>query len=272
MASNAKTVVIADDHETSVMYLSILMRRMGFTTIPARNGEKVLQILETVRPDLVITDIKMPVMDGLTLLKTMKNNPQLSDIPIIIMTAFLEQSLADECARLGSAGFLTKPIKITELHRFLEECVIYPNNTKRKNLRSLYNQKVLVEHEGLQQEYYAITLSEQGVYLRTPKPLPVGTPVHIELPLQTEQRLKIKGAVLYRKSVFDDIDKLDPGMAIKFEGLSDQHAKELSNLITEMLTGDLLDEQQEIVIADNAAKGYQLQERLSAIKQDWQTN
>ena len=83
MANNDKTVIIADDHETLVMYLSILMRRLGFTVIPARNGEEILSILETILPDLVITDLKMPGWDGIKVLKEFKSlqRPQFLFIP-----------------------------------------------------------------------------------------------------------------------------------------------------------------------------------------------
>lgn len=271
MTSNAKTVIIADDHETSVMYLSILMRRMGYTTIPVRNGEKLLQMLETVRPDLIITDIKMPVMDGFTFLRTMKQDQRLADIPVIMMTAYFEQDIFDQCMQLGGAGFLSKPIKVNELHDYLQECVIYPNNTRRRNLRFFYGRKVTVEQEGLQQEYYAVTLSKQGIYLRTQNPLPIGATVKIHMDISAGRRLTAQGTVIYQKHVFDDMDKLDPGMALKFENLSDRHANELDTYIVEMLSGDLLEEQQESIIAGEK-QSHSLQERLAELKQEWQTN
>ena len=184
MSKNNKTVIIADDHETLVMYLSILMRRMGFTVIPARNGEEVLRVLETILPDLVITDRKMPILDGLTTLKMMKEDPRFSNIPVIMVSALFEQEAFDQCMDLGGVGFLIKPINISDLHALLRECITYSNNMKRQNMRASYGRKVMVEYEDRQQEYFAVTLSEQGLYLRTQNPLPVGAKIQIHLKIQ----------------------------------------------------------------------------------------
>jgi len=209
-----KTVVIADDHETVVMFLSVLMRRMGFVVIPAHNGTEVLQILETDIPDLVVTDRIMPSMDGLTLLKTMKDDPRLADIPVILVSAYFEQDVVDECMKLGGAGFLTKPIKINDLHQLLQSCLIYPSNKRRKNLRCTYDRRVMVEHDGQQQEYYAVSLSEGGIYLHTREPLPVGAMMRIELEMQAGQSFSAMGTVIYQKNVEDSANRLNPGMAV----------------------------------------------------------
>ena len=269
MTGNDKTVIIADDPETLVMYLSILMRRMGFTVIPAQNGEEVLNILESIIPDLVITDLKMPIADGLTVLKVMKNDLRFSDIPVIMMTAFFEQQAFDECMDLGGVGFLTKPINIHDLHMLLRECITYSNNVSRKNMRVSYDRWVVTEHDNRQQEYYAVSLSEQGIYLRTQNPLPVGTELKIHLSIQPEQPFKTIGTVIYQKNLTNDINKLDPGMAVKFNNLSAQHANVLKTYIVKMLAGDLMEEQQETVIEAEGLHIQPLQKKVNELKQNW---
>jgi CheY-like chemotaxis protein len=269
MTDNDKTVIIADDHETLVMYLSILMRRMGFTVIPAQNGEEVLNILESIIPDLVITDLKMPIVDGLTVLKVMKNDLRFSDIPVIMVSAYYEQQTFDECMDLGGTGFLTKPINIHDLHMLLRECITYSNNTSRKNMRVSYGNRVVTEHDNQKHEYYAVTLSEQGIYLRTQNPLPVGTEIQIHLRVQPEQLLTAKGTVIYQKNLNKDINKVDPGMAIKFTDLSDQHANVLKTHITQMLAGDLMEEQQETVIESEGLLIHPLEKKVNELKQAW---
>lgn len=269
MTNNDKTVVIADDHETLVMYLSILMRRMGFTVIPARNGEEVLRILETIRPDLVITDRKMPIVDGPTTLRVMKNDPRFADIPVIMVSAHFEQQAADECMALGGVGFLVKPINISDLHLLLKECITYSNNSKRENMRVPYGRKVMVEYEDQQKEYYAVTLSEQGLYLRTQNPLPVGTKLQIHLKIQEGQFFTAQGTIIYQKKISNDINKVDPGMAVRFNDFSTQHADALKTYIMDLLAGDLVEEQQDPVIAAKGFPGPPLQAKLAEVKQDW---
>ncbi len=272
MANNEKTVIIADDHETVVMYLSILLRRMGFTVIPARNGKEVLQLLETILPDLVITDRKMPIMDGLTVLKMMKGDPHLAAIPVIMVTAHFEQHAFDECMASGGVGFLTKPIKLLELHHVLRECVSYPNHLKRKNLRVAYGHKVMLKYENQQQEYYAVTLSEQGIYLRTPNPLPVGAAVEVELRVQTGQFFTFQGTVIYQKNLSCDINLLDPGMAVKFHDLQARDAGALKAYIMDMLAGDLMEEQAEPVIVIQDDKSPPFQKGMEELKQNWRSS
>lgn len=272
MSNDNKTVIIADDHETIVMYLSILMRRMGFNVIPARNGEEVLRILETILPDLVITDRKMPIMDGLTALKMMKNDPRFSNIPVIMVTAHFEQQAFDQCMDFGGVGFLVKPINISDLHVLLRECITYSNNMKRKNMRVPYGRKVMVEYEDRQQEYYAVTLSEQGLYLRTQSPLPVGAKIQIHLKIQEGSFFTAQGTIIYKKNIGSDINKVDPGMAVKFNDFSDQHADALKAHIIDILAGDLMEEQQDAVIASKGVQSPPLQKKLTELKHDWRLN
>jgi two-component system cell cycle response regulator DivK len=269
MSTNDKTIIIADDHETSVMYLSILIRRMGFTVIPARNGEEVLHVLETILPDLVITDRKMPIVDGLTTLKMMKDDPRFADIPVIMVSAHFEQEDVDECMELGGIGYLTKPINLNDLSHLLRECIIYSNNMKRKNMRVAYGRKVMVEHDDQMLEHYAVTLSEQGIYLRTQNPMPVGTKVQIHLKIQDGFFLTAQGAVIYHKGVTTDINKMDPGMAIKFDDFSTQYADVLNAHIMDVLAGDLVEEQQDPVIETGSLNFRTVQDNLSELKQSW---
>lgn len=272
MTANDKTVIIADDHETLVMYLSILMRRMGFTVIPARNGGEVLNILESIIPDLVITDLKMPIVDGLTVLKTMKNDLRFSDIPVVMVTAYFDQQAFDECMDLGGAGFLTKPINIHDLHMLLRDCISYSNNMSRKNMRVSYGRRVVAVHDNQQQEYYAVTLSEQGIYLRTQNPLPVGAEIQIHLSVQPEEIFTAEGTVIYHKNLANDINKTDPGMAVKFNNLSVHNSNVLKTHIIKMLAGDLMEEQQETVIEADGLHIQPLQNKVNELKQNWRSN
>jgi len=264
MSSIGKTVVIADDHETLVMYLSILLHRMGFEVIPAKNGEEVMEILETVTPDVVITDRRMPIMDGLTTLKVIKNDTRFSHIPVIVMSAYYDEKIRSECINAGAEGFLPKPVKVNALNALLQECVTYENNIKRTNMRCSYGRNVIVEHESKSIEYHAVTLSEGGIYLRTQKPLPVGENVTIHLETDTGSAVVTQGTVIYQKAIYNEVFKIDPGMAVQFNSLSAQDSDKLNRLIMNILAGDLQDEQQEPVL-DDVKTSINLNSRQAAI-------
>lgn len=249
MTESAKKVIIADDHASSVMYLAVLMRRMGFQVVPAKNGEEVLKLMKISPPDLVMLDYTMPVMDGLSALKLIKSDDQMKEIPVIMMTAHSHCGGVEDFMKAGAVGYITKPVNIKELHALLQECVTYSGGKKRGNLRTTLQKSVSVSVYGLNKNYHAMTLSEKGIYLRTKEPLPVGTELELVLPLASGITLTVRGVVIYHKDVFSD--SIDPGMAVEFKDLSPREAGILSAYVTRSLAGDLLLEQDEDILADS---------------------
>ncbi|MDA8103964.1 MAG: response regulator [Nitrospiraceae bacterium] len=250
MSESAKKVIIADDHASSVMYLAVLMRRMGFQVVPAKNGVEVLKLMKMSPPDLVMLDYTMPVMDGLTTLRHIKSDRQLKDIPVIMVTAHSHRSGVDDFMKTGAAGYITKPINIKQLHSLLQDCVSYSGGKKRVNLRTTIEKSVSVSVYGLSRNYPATALSERGVYLRTKEPFPIGTELDVILSLTTTVTLTLRGIVIYHRDVFRD--SIDPGMAIEFRDLSPRETEILSAYITHALAGDLLKEQDEGILSDKA--------------------
>ncbi len=247
MSISAKKVIIADDHASSVMYLAVLMRRMGFQVVPAKNGAEVLKLMKMSPPDLVMLDYTMPVMDGLATLRHIKSDNQLKDVPVIMVTAHSHRSGVDDFMKAGAAGYIKKPINIKQLHSILQDCVTYSGGKRRGNLRTTLRKSVSASVYGLSKDYHATTLSEKGIYLRTREPLPLGTEIDLVLPLTTGVTLTPRGVVIYHKDVFSD--SIDPGMAVEFRDLSAHDAEMLSAYITHSLAGDLLQEQDEDILS-----------------------
>jgi CheY-like chemotaxis protein len=250
VTESAKTVIVADDHASSIMYLSVLMRRMGFRVLPAKNGVEVLKLMKVSPPDLVMLDYTMPVMDGLTTLRHIKNDKQLKEVPVIMVTAHSHLSGVAEFIKAGAVGSIAKPINIKELHALMQDCITYSGGKKRGNMRTTFQKNVSVSVYGLNKIYHAVTLSEKGIYLRTKEPLPVDTELDLVLPLAAGTSLNVKGIIIYHKDVFSD--SIDPGMAVEFKELSPLDTGMLSTYITQSLAGDLLQEQDEDILSDRA--------------------
>jgi uncharacterized protein (TIGR02266 family) len=102
--------------------------------------------------------------------------------------------------------------------------------------------------EGKDYEYYAETLSEGGIYLRTRDPFPIGTDVDITLRLDETHSLQVKGAVIYTKRIHEDFMNLPPGMAIQFRGLSSGDKQVLKSYVQDLLAKDILESQEERII------------------------
>ncbi len=114
---NAKgTVLVIDDDPGSRELLHRLLAREGYTVLLATNGEEALEIAKTTRPNLITLDVMMPGMDGWTVLSALKSDPELADIPVIMVTIVDDRSTA---YALGASDYLTKPIDRERLNSLL---------------------------------------------------------------------------------------------------------------------------------------------------------
>ncbi len=110
---------------------SLLSRRMvvdtlneaGYETSEAKNGEVGLEMFRESRPDCVVSDLLMPIMDGQTLLGHIRELD--TEVPVIIASADIQQSSRDICENLGISGFLNKPVKSADLLERIEAALAH---------------------------------------------------------------------------------------------------------------------------------------------------
>ena len=115
----AKRILIVDDEENAREGLAKILKKTGYNTGTAENGEHALKILENTKYDLVITDIKMPRMDGMQLLRRIRKI--VPDIAVIMVTAYGEVESYLEAMSQGAFEYLNKPIKIDELKKVVSK-------------------------------------------------------------------------------------------------------------------------------------------------------
>jgi CheY-like chemotaxis protein len=248
MSERSKRILIVDDSETFLMYFSILLRRMGFDIIPADNGLTALKLLRVLMPDVVILDIAMPQMDGITTLRHIKGDVHTSNIPVIMVTVSANPKDYKECERLGCSGYLTKPVTVPDIHSTLHGCIPFLGK-KRRLLRTSFEKKVSVTCNGVTSEHYAVSLSEGGIYIRNKNPFRVGTKLEVSVPLRDHETLNMKGNVIYVKGMEGNLFKIAPGMAVAFKDVSNHDSEALNSFITDCLTKDIFEEQAEPVVA-----------------------
>ena len=243
-----RKVIIADDNQTFLMYMGILLKRLGFTVLPAENGLEVLKLLKFCDPDVIILDVWLAGMDGTAILRYIKENRMTSKIPVIMVSSDSSVSVMKKCKSLGCAGYLKKPVKVEKLHDILETCVFSEIRKKRKYLRVPLNKKVVVILNGIEHELYTETLSERGVFIRKRDPFPIGSKVELLLPLEDREPLRLKGEVIHVKGLFGEVLMVPPGMGIEFKKISKTHTKMLRNFIKRQIGEDIVDSQEEDVI------------------------
>ncbi|UCH10875.1 MAG: response regulator [Fidelibacterota bacterium] len=108
-------VVIIDDLPSNLLYFNEALNGFGYRTITAENGKKGLEKINAMLPDLILTDVNMPEMDGYGLCEAVKANPATRDIPIVLVTAQDDRDSLIRGLKIGADDFLIKPVKLSEL-------------------------------------------------------------------------------------------------------------------------------------------------------------
>ena len=108
-------VLLIDDDEIVRSLYSEFLKLKHFDIITAQNGEEGLTILETHKPDLILLDIKMPVMGGIEFLKKMRSDPKCSTIPVVLLTGTVDIDEVSRCFELGAIGYIDKTTSPYEL-------------------------------------------------------------------------------------------------------------------------------------------------------------
>ena len=105
-----KRILIVEDSQIQLTICTSQLKQLGFEKISvAKDGNQAYSILEKGFIDLIISDWEMPDMDGLELLKKVKENPSLQNIPFIILTVHKDEKLNEEAIKLGAVDFIVKP-------------------------------------------------------------------------------------------------------------------------------------------------------------------
>lgn len=111
-----KALLIVDDEFALVETLKDFLEDAGYRVETAGNGQEGLEVMQRIRPDLVLTDLMMPIMGGKEMIATMRSDPQLASIPVILMSAARRQiAMAPGEAFPAVSGFLRKPFLLQSL-------------------------------------------------------------------------------------------------------------------------------------------------------------
>ena len=125
-----KKILIVDDEEDILEYLGVLFRDQGYETHVAHDGKEALEKVREVRPDLVTLDIIMPRESGVRFYRTVKEDPELKNIPVIIITALTGWGYDPEGFHKfiksrkhvpAPEGFLSKPVDREELLKLVAD-------------------------------------------------------------------------------------------------------------------------------------------------------
>jgi CheY-like chemotaxis protein len=110
-----RQILVVDDNPTNLKLASDVLEFAGYRVFKARDAEVALVLLEELRPALILMDIALPGMDGLTLTRKLKADPATNQIPIVALTAFAMKGDEQKALAAGCDGYITKPFNTRKL-------------------------------------------------------------------------------------------------------------------------------------------------------------
>jgi CheY-like chemotaxis protein/anti-sigma regulatory factor (Ser/Thr protein kinase) len=114
-------ILLAEDNEANINTFSSYLQAKGYRLVFATDGQQAIAITKAEHPDLILMDIQMPVIDGLTAIKQIRLDPDVADIPIIALTALAMAGDRERCLDAGANEYLQKPLKLKQLATSIQQ-------------------------------------------------------------------------------------------------------------------------------------------------------
>jgi len=118
--SNNPLVLIVEDHADTREMLRILLNMIGCRVIEAEDGEQAMSVAETGHPELILLDVKMPLLDGLRVTRLIRSHPVLNEVPIVLITGIDTPQLHREAFSAGCNDCLIKPLDFERLRELIK--------------------------------------------------------------------------------------------------------------------------------------------------------
>ena len=164
------TILIVDDRWENRTVITSLLQPLGFNVVEASNGKEGLEKAIALKPDLIVTDLLIPEMDGFELIEHLRHTPEIQNVKIIVSSASVFEADKNRSLQAGGDTFLTKPIHLDELLHQLEQYLnlvwIYkqsqPDGEKAKEATTVNSQSVQLTPPSPQVLQELVTLASKG--------------------------------------------------------------------------------------------------------------
>jgi CheY-like chemotaxis protein len=103
-------ILIIEDNEQNLYLLTFIVEKHGYEVSAARDGKEGLEMAQRIKPDLILLDIQLPVMDGYAVAGELRKNKDLAGIPIVAVTSFAMMGDREKAMEAGCTGYIEKPI------------------------------------------------------------------------------------------------------------------------------------------------------------------
>jgi CheY-like chemotaxis protein len=129
MEKKTKTIVMIEDNRLNRKLVRALLREKGVEILEAIDAESGILLIREEKPDLVLMDVQLPGMDGLTATSIIKNDPVLKEIPVIVLTSYAMAGDAEKARSAGCDSYMAKPIEIHSFRHIVQD-LLHPCKEK----------------------------------------------------------------------------------------------------------------------------------------------
>jgi two-component system, cell cycle response regulator DivK len=105
-----RKILIVEDNEQNLYLVSFILEKHGYEVFAARDGQEGINMAISIKPDLILLDIHLPVMDGYAVARELRKNAELDQIPIIAVTSYAMTGDREKTIKAGCNGYIEKPI------------------------------------------------------------------------------------------------------------------------------------------------------------------
>ncbi len=119
--ARAKKILLVDDEEGLALLLSFMLQKDGYEVAVANDGEQAIEKLKTFEPDVIVSDVVMPNLDGIEMFKQIRANPKTANIPVIFISGFQDQQVLERARKIGVFGILHKPVDVEHIEARIAE-------------------------------------------------------------------------------------------------------------------------------------------------------
>ena len=123
MASGMAHILVVEDNPVVRMVTELHLESAGYTVMTASNGQEALELASVLRPDLILSDLDMPGMDGFGLLSAIRAREDLAAVPVIFLTMHHDMEMFHRSTMLGADDYVNKPINRIVLLNSISKCL-----------------------------------------------------------------------------------------------------------------------------------------------------
>jgi CheY-like chemotaxis protein len=114
-------ILIAEDDDNNRIPLKMMLKMTGYEVLEACDGQQAADCIQRDKPDLVLMDISLPVIDGLEVTRTIRREAEFQTLPIIFISGYENQETLDRVNACGGTGYISKPIEFDDLKLMIEK-------------------------------------------------------------------------------------------------------------------------------------------------------